>query len=151
LWRYWDKDEERYATSMPRSMHISGKEAHGYVRVFSTPEEAVRFFGNENASLVRMHLMASPIKGFSRPGPSGSWVTADILCHREMMDGTCVTRKAGIFTETVVPVTIRDLRLPIRETGFIGWPGGLGEIRHTLAFTCDGRRFHLQEDWPVHH
>ena len=48
------------------------------------------------------------------------------------------------------PITIRDLRIPIREKDFIGWPGDLGETRHALAFTCDGRRFHLQEDWQVH-
>ena len=50
LWRYWDEEDERYATLMPKGTHITGKEAHTYVRVFNTPEDAVKFFGNENAS-----------------------------------------------------------------------------------------------------
>ena len=45
---------------MPKGSYIVGSKGHMYVRVFKTPEEAVVFFGNENASPLRMHLMSSP-------------------------------------------------------------------------------------------
>ena len=48
------------------------------------------------------------------------------------------------------PTTIRELKTPTRETDFVGWPGDLEEVRHTLAFTNDGRRFHTQENWQIH-
>ena len=40
--------------------------------------------------------------------------------------------------------------MPRRNKEFIAWPGGLEETRHTLAFTSDGRRYHLQGNWQVH-
>ena len=67
LWRFGDKDEERYAIVMPNGSHIAGKEAHEYVRVSDNPDEAVKFLGNENASPVRMHLMSSPHQGIFKP------------------------------------------------------------------------------------
>ena len=42
------------------------------------------------------------------------------------------------------------MKVPIREKDFVGWPGDLEEVRHTLAFTSDGRRFHMQGNWQVH-
>ena len=48
------------------------------------------------------------------------------------------------------PTNIRELKIPTREKDFVGWPGDLEETRHTLAFTRDGGRFRLQENWQVH-
>ena len=37
------------------------------------------------------------------------------------------------------PITIRDLTIPRVDKDFIGWPRELEEVRHTLAFTSDGK------------
>ena len=36
------------------------------------------------------------------------------------------------------------------DTDFIGWLGDLEEVRHTLAFTSDGGRLHVQGNWQTH-
>ena len=116
----------------------------------NTPEEASKFFGNENASPVRMHWMASPHHGIFKPKTFGQLGDGgSIRSSRD--DGWGLRDTEGWYRNRYCrPVTIRDLRIPTREKEFIGWPGGLGEMRHTLALTCDGRRSHLQEDWQVH-
>ena len=48
------------------------------------------------------------------------------------------------------PITTRELLIPTRDKGFLGWLGDLEETRHTLAFIGDGRRFHLQGNWQAH-
>ena len=47
------------------------------------------------------------------------------------------------------PITIRDLVSPGINKDFIAWPGGLDEASHILAFTSDGGRFRMQENWQV--
>ena len=51
---------------MPKGSHVVGAKGRMYVRIFKTPEEAVVFFGNENASPLRMHLTSSPHHGIFR-------------------------------------------------------------------------------------
>ena len=60
---FWEQEVERYEPTMPTGSHLVGSKGHMYVRVFKTPEEAVVFSGNENASPLRMHLMSSTRQG----------------------------------------------------------------------------------------
>ena len=77
-WRFWDQEDERHAAMMHKGSHIVGSKGHMSVRIFKTPEEAVVFFGNENASPLRMHLTSSPRQGifksksFGQLGNGGS-------------------------------------------------------------------------------
>ena len=50
LWRFWGQEEERYELVLPKFSHIVGKQRPSIARGFPTPEEAVAFFGQENAS-----------------------------------------------------------------------------------------------------
>ena len=83
-------------------------------------------------------------KSFGQLGNGGS-----IMTSRD--DGWDLRDSEGWYRyRRCRPITIRDLVLPRRNKGFIAWPGGLEETRHTLAFIGDGRRFHMQENWQAH-
>ena len=58
LWRFWDQEEGIYELMIPKASRNVGRKGHRYVRIFKTPEEAAAFFGSENASPLRMHLMS---------------------------------------------------------------------------------------------
>ena len=135
---------------VPKGSHIVGSQGRMRVRICKTPEEAVVFVGNANASPLRMHLMSSPHQGMvesksvGQLGKGGS-----IVSSRD--DGWDLRDSEGWYRYRYCrPITIREFRIPTREKDFVGWPGGLEEVRHTLAFTTDGRRFHMQENWQIH-
>ena len=146
--RYWDQGQGRYEEALPKASHVVGKLGHSVARTFQKQEEATAFFGQENASPLRMHLVSGSYSALFKAkalSPRG----APTMCPRD--DGWGLRDSEGWYRyRHCRPITIRDLVLPKRNKGFIGWPGDHGETSHTMAVTQYGRRFHLEENWQVH-
>ena len=129
---------------LPKASHIVGSKGHMYVRIFPTLEEEAAFFGHENASPLRMRLMTGSYSGLLRSKSFGQLGNGgSVMTSRD--DGWDLRDSEGWSRyRHCRPITIRDLVIPRRNRDFIAWLGGLEETRHTLAFTSDGIRFHLQ-------
>ena len=98
---FGDQEEERYEATTPKASHIVGRTGHMYVRIFKTPEEAAAFFGHENASPLRMHLMNGAHSGKFRSKSFGQLGSADASCPHGATVGVFAILKAGIVTDIV--------------------------------------------------